>query len=655
MKTDLAQPVDLLSGPLWKFALFKAAADRFFWYQRSHHIIMDGFGASLFARRVADVYTALANRLPCPDNPFGSLTFLLEDDAAYRASEHFARDRRYWLERLADRPEPISLCGRAPAKSGSLLRQTAFLEPYALEKLRTAGRVAGTSLGPIVIAAGAAYVHRLTGAQDLVLGLPVTGRLKAVSRRVPGMVANVVPLRLTVRPRMNLSELIQGVGQEIFRALRHQRYRLEDMRRNLGLVSTDQRLFGPTVNVMAFDYRLRFAGHDATPNNLSIGPVDDLTIAVYDRPDDGGLRIDFNANSALYSVDELAQHQRRFLDLLEAIAADPPQSIDRFELLAPGERAQLLVEWNNTGRPVPDATLPALFEAQVQRSPEATALIFEETTLTYSELNLRANRLAHLLVGQGIGPETLVALALPRSIEMVFGLLAILKAGAAYLPLDPDYPAERLAFMLQDAQPALVLTTAQIAPRLPDSPSRFFLDDPDTLSALGRSLDINPTDAQRTQPFAPQNPAYVIYTSGSGGQPKGVVIEHRNLVNYLLWSDQSFYRQWGGGSPAVHAATFDGLVTTLFGPLVAGQLLTLLPPGNEAEHLGWARADGIPYSLLKLTPSHLKLLNQGLETSGCAEPDQGAYDWRGGARTKECRLLAAALRYRTAHRSLRPD
>jgi amino acid adenylation domain-containing protein/non-ribosomal peptide synthase protein (TIGR01720 family) len=203
---------------------------------------------------------------------------------------------------------------------------------------------------------------------------------------------------------------------------------------------------------------------------------------------------------------------------------------------------------------------------------------------------------------------------------MVVGLLAILKAGAAYLPLDPDYPSERLAYMLQDAQPACVITTAQIASRLAVKLPLLILDDPDVLSALDRSLAANPADAQRTQPLRVRHPAYVIYTSGSGGQPKGVVIEHGNLANYLLWSEHSFYRHWAGGSPAVHSVGFDGLITTLFGPLVTGQLLTLLPSGNEIQALTSARADCIPYSLLKLTPSHLKVLNQALETSSTHSP-----------------------------------
>jgi condensation domain-containing protein len=181
---------------------------------------MDGFSVSLFTRRVAAVYTALANKLPCPENPFGSMTLLVEDDANYRASELFERDRQYWLECLVDRPEPVSLSSRPGAKSGGLLYQTAFLELSTLDKLRATGRIAGVSLVPMVMAAVAAYLHRLIGAQDLMIGMPVTGRGKGAAGPVPGLVANVLPLRLAVRPRMSLSELVQGVGEEIFRALR---------------------------------------------------------------------------------------------------------------------------------------------------------------------------------------------------------------------------------------------------------------------------------------------------------------------------------------------------------------------------------------------------------------------------------------------------
>ena len=235
--------------------------------------------------------------------------------------------------------------------------------------------------------------------------------------------------------------------------------------------------------------------------------------------------------------------------LPQGVAADPNQTIGRVELLTSEERRQLLFEWNATTRDLPRVALPALFEAQVERSPEAIALVFEESKLGYAELNIRANRLAHFLIGQGIGPETLVALALPRSIEMIIALLGILKAGAAYLPLDPDYPVERLAYMLQDAQPACVLTSTRVAERLPDSVSIILLDHPETIRSLALSEQTNPADAQHIQPLNLNNPAYVIYTSGSTGTPKGVVITHAGVVNYATWALQAYHLNLGSGAP----------------------------------------------------------------------------------------------------------
>jgi nonribosomal peptide synthetase DhbF len=214
-KADLAKPVDLMHGPLFCFALFKMAPDRFFWYQRSHHIAMDGFGGALFDLRLADIYTALVNKLPCSENPFGSLAALLEEDASYRGSQRFARDQHYWLETLADRPDPVSLSGRPAINCTNSLRQTAYLPPSSAEKLRSVAPGAGTGLPQLIIAGIALYLHRLTGAQDLVLGLPVTGRLGAVSRRTPGILSNVLPLRLTVRPGISLSELIKQVAEHV--------------------------------------------------------------------------------------------------------------------------------------------------------------------------------------------------------------------------------------------------------------------------------------------------------------------------------------------------------------------------------------------------------------------------------------------------------
>ena len=279
---------------------------------------------------------------------------------------------------------------------------------------------------------------------------------------------------------------------------------------------------------------LELPGIVARPEPVGLGAAKfDLSLGLSERraPDGRpeGIEGLIEYRTDLFERSTVEAIGRRLVALLEAVVADPSQPIGRIELLAPEERRQLLFEWNATARDLPQLTLPALFEAQVERSPEAIALVFEDSTLTYAELNAQANRLAHLLIGRGVGPENLVALALPRSTEMVIALLGILKAGAAYLPLDPDYPVERLSYMLRDAQPACVLTSARIAQRLPESVAQLLLDHPDTAGALAQSPETNPSDAERTRPLSPHNPAYVIYTSGSTGAPKGVVVTHTGI------------------------------------------------------------------------------------------------------------------------------
>ena len=221
---------------------------------------------------------------------------------------------------------------------------------------------------------------------------------------------------------------------------------------------------------------------------------------------------------------------QRFIRLLEAVSEDVGQPIGGIDILGEEERAQILEEWNDTGHPVPESTLPELFEAQVEKLREATAVVFEEESLSYGELNRRANQLAHFLIARGIGAESIVGLALPRSFEMIVGLLGILKAGAAYLPLDLEYPKERIRFMLEDAEPACVVTQSSLAGQLPENTSLLLLDSAETRDELGGTGERNPVEWQRVQPLRPWHPAYVIYTSGPRGCPKGVVITHQNVV-----------------------------------------------------------------------------------------------------------------------------
>src|SRR4051812_42075344 len=599
MRAELARPVDLTCGPLFAYALLKAAADRFFWYSRYHHIVMDGFGFALVARRVADVYSSLVAGRASEQGTFGSIAPLLEDEAGYRRSKRFEQDRQFWIDYLADLQEPASLGERARPAAHGFIRHSGLLPFSCIQHLHSVAHRAGVSLPQFVIAAAAIFVHRLTGAQDVIVDVPLTGRMTPAARRAPWMMSNVLPLRLTVRADMSVSELAAEATRRMRQVIRHQRYNVAKLRRDIG--RADQRMFGPTINFMPFDYNLHFDGHPVTAHNLSNGPVDDLSIVVYDRLDSRDLRIDFDGNPALYSADRLAELQQRFLRLLGALA-DPDQLVGRLDILGADERHTILREWNATARAVPGATLPELFAAQVARTPEADAVVFEDERLSYGELDARSSRLAHHLRGLGVGPEVVVGLCIERSLAMLVGLLGILKAGGAYLPLDPDYPPERLSFMLADVGAPVLLPRAALRAHLPAHDAHVVCLDADW-----------PAIAQQpaTAPAAgllPQHPAYVIYTSGSTGTPKGVMIDHASLGNYIAWGIPACRLSTGTGAPVLNALAFDATVTALFLPLLSGKLVALPPEQNQFEILADRYGAG-DFSLLKLTPSHLDMLN----------------------------------------------
>ncbi|MDZ5722855.1 non-ribosomal peptide synthetase DhbF [Bacillus sp. SXabc123] len=572
MKADLAKPVDLGYDPLFNEALFIAGPDRFFWYQRIHHIAIDGFGFSLIAQRVASTYAALVKGQSAKDRSFGSLQAILEEDTDYRGSEQYEKDRQFWLDRFADGPEVVSLADRAPRTSNSFLRHTAYLPLSDVNALKEAARYFSGSWHEVVIAVSAVYVHRMTGSEDVVLGLPMMGRIGSASLNVPAMVMNLLPLRLSVSSSMSLSELILQISREIRSIRRHHKYRHEELRRDLKLIGENHRLFGPQINLMPFDYGLDFAGARGTTHNLSAGPVDDLSINVYDRTDGSGLRIDVDANPEVYSESDIKLHQQRILQLLQMASAGEDMLIGQMELLLPEEKKQVISEWNETAKPENLLSLQDMFEKQAVLTPERIALICDDVQVNYQELNEEANRLAHLLIEKGLGPEQFVALALPRSPEMVASMLAVLKTGAAYLPLDPEFPADRVSYMLEDANPSCIITTEEIAARLPDDLSvpQLVLDQAVTQEVVKCYSPDNPNVS-----VSLAHPAYIIYTSGSTGRPKGVVVTVKSLSNFLLSMQEAFSLGEEDRLLAVTTVAFDISALELYLPLISGAQIVI--------------------------------------------------------------------------------
>ncbi|MGA5493534.1 amino acid adenylation domain-containing protein [Streptomyces cinereoruber] len=575
MRADMATPADPATAPLFGFALHKVAPDRTLWYQRVHHIALDAYGFSLLSRRTAEVYTALARGEEPAPSPFGPLSAVVEEEAAYRDGERYAADRAYWRDRLADRGDHEPLAGASFPAAPDFLRASAALTPEATAGVFALARAAKATWADAVTAAFAAFLHRSTGQRDVLLSLPAMARLGSASLSVPAMVVNVLPLRVAVRPDLPLAELVAEVAAGVRDLRRHQRHRAEDIRRDLGLVGRDRGPLGPMVNVKAFDNALDFAGTPGTVHNVAAGPVDDLTLAVRHDTAAGRIAFELDANPRAYDAEGLNARCAEFVRFLtEAATAGPDTPVGRPDLLDDALLETLAGQAAATAREVAPGTVVEAFAARVREHPEAVALVAGAEELTYAELDARVDRLARLLAARGVGPERFVGIALPRGTELIVALLAVLRAGGAYLPLDLEYPAERLEFMVEDARPVCVLTTLAAAADAPDVPGTetLVLDSPDALSALA---DLAGEPAEPLPAPDGAHPAYVIHTSGSTGRPKGVVIPHSALANFLRMQAHELAMEPGDGLVAVTTVSFDIAALEIHVPLISGAAVVL--------------------------------------------------------------------------------
>ncbi|MFF3640054.1 non-ribosomal peptide synthase/polyketide synthase [Streptomyces sp. NPDC002564] len=570
MQEDLERPFDLRQGPLFVHMLFRVSADRLYWYTRVHHIVCDAFGFSLLVQRVADCYTELVSGEGTDDSgeaptgfsasPFSSLAEFTAEHVAYAESERSDRDRAYWLDRFGDDSEILNLPDRATGLWGESPRYENWLEADYFAEIKRLARQARSTWQVTLTAAATAYLRHFTRTDDVVIGFPVTGRLTPVTKTTPGMASNVLPLRVRVDPEMSFAELQRHVGQEMRGLLRHQRYRGEDLRADLGLGGFSRRMFGPSINFLPLEEGLRFGDAcTGAAHGMPSGPVDDMVIVFEGGTGDQGIGVRIAGNTAAYGEADIADHGRRFLAHLRALTAEPDRAIGTVDVLDPQERERVLTGWNGTARDLAAGTLPAWFEDRARHTPHAVAVVYEDTTLTYAELNTWANRLAHRLIGRGAGPESLVGLVLPRSVELVVAVLAVLKSGAGYLPVDPDAPAARRAAVLEEARPVLVLDGVAAVRDPGEGPAH------------------DPADSDRSAPLCADHPAYVIFTSGSTGRPKGVVVTHRNVTRLFSATEE----QYGFGPDDVwtlfHSYAFDFSVWELWGALLYGGRLVVVP------------------------------------------------------------------------------
>ena len=558
------------AGPLAGALLVRTGERHHLWFQWFHHLVVDGYSVALFTRRVAEVYTALAAGGPAPAAAFRPAALLAEAERAYLGSERAEADRAYWAARHADAPAVTGLTEESAPAAPAALRHRVTLSAEASAAVLDAARATRTTWAEAATAGFAVYLHRMTGTPDAVLGMHFMARTAPGTLRVPGMAVNILPVRLPVAGTDTFGRLLRAAAAELRDARRHQLHRGEEIRRDLGLVGTDRRLHGPLLNLKPFDLDLDFAGTPGRTVNLASGPVDDFSLSVARSPE-GLLLLEFDANPALHTEAGLATHARRCADLLTRLAADPERPVGEVRLLADTELAAVLHDWNDTARAVREGTLVSRIAERTAATPDAVAVVFEGAELTYRELDERAGALAGRLAAAGAGPDRVVGVAVPRSADLLVALLGVLKSGAAYLPLDTGYPAERLALMVEDAAPVRVVTVPEALEHLPEG-----------ARAAALLLDADGPRAEPTAP-GPDHAAYVIYTSGSTGRPKGVVVTHRAIVNRLAWMQHTYRLRADDRVLQKTPAGFDVSVWEFFWALCEGATVVLARPEGHRE------------------------------------------------------------------------
>ncbi|MEY9894317.1 amino acid adenylation domain-containing protein, partial [Catenulispora sp. MAP5-51] len=575
MWRDMHRPVDLATGPLFTQAVFRAGPDRFLWYQRVPHIAVDGFGASVVLARQAAVYTALAAGRDPAAGALAPYSELIAADAAYRVSPASGQDAAYWRTALDGCPEAVGPDGRR-VRRARLLPSRHRVE-FGVEEsagIRAAARLAGVGVAEFLVGAAAAYLHRGTGAEDVVVGFPTIGRPTTL-RGIPGMTTNVLPVRLAVRPHTSVAALLTQTSGAVRDAMRHQLHRHESIRTALNL-GPDAALWGLSVNVVPDSAVLTFGDCPAEVHTLASGPVDDMRLNVYGASSDGVLSVAFDANPEVHTADSVRALADRFQRVLTAMATVPgDQAVGRLPVLGPAERERVLRTWNATTVPTPSTPMPSLFHERASQYPDTVAVVADDTTLSYGELDARAGRLAHRLIAAGVGPESVVGICLPRGAAMVTAILAVWKAGGAFLPLDPGYPAERIAFMVQDAHPTCVVTISDLTTVVAgDSDVPLLILDDGALEAADEPMD------EPTAPVAvlSSHAAYVIYTSGSTGRPKGVVVTHAGLPSLAAAQIAEFDLTADSRVLACSSPSFDASVWELLMAFAAGGTMVIAPP-----------------------------------------------------------------------------
>ena len=548
--------------------LLRVGDDRWYWYQRYHHLLVDGFSFPAITRQIAAIYRAWQRGEATPESPFTPFAEVVDEYQRYAGSEAWQRDKAFWQAQRQALPAPASLSA-APlggrAAGSDIWRMKLEMNADAFRRL--ASHAPQCQPADLALALTTLWLGRLCNRMDYAAGFIFMRRMGSAALTSTGPVLNVLPLAVHIDAQETLADLAMRLAAQLKKMRRHQRYDAEQIVRDSGKAAGDEPLFGPVLNVKVFDYQLDIDGVQAVTHTLATGPVNDLELALF--PDEtGGLSLEILANKARYDEAELRRHMARLTALLAQFAADPTLRCGEAEMLSADELARLAAV-NDTAVPLPATTLSALVADQARKTPDAPALADARWQFSYREMRQQVVALAQLLRQRGVKPGDSVAVALPRSVFLTLALHGIVEAGAAWLPLDTGYPDDRLRMMLEDARPSLLIATEDQLARFSDIPG---------LESLCYQQPLAAGDDAPLALSKPDHTAYIIFTSGSTGRPKGVMVGQTAIVNRLLWMQDRYPLSADDVVAQKTPCSFDVSVWEFWWPFIAGAQLVMAEP-----------------------------------------------------------------------------
>ncbi|SFX17711.1 non-ribosomal peptide synthase domain TIGR01720/amino acid adenylation domain-containing protein [Thermoactinomyces sp. DSM 45891] len=589
IRKEIEKPFSLIGNDLFYLAIYRKSESCYGLFVKVHHLIFDGWSVQLLAKQICEMYEGVEE-----EHKAGSYIDYIGKEQRYLQSERLIKNKEFWMTKFETLPE-LLFAENQDGYEGK--RKSFVMDPSFSAKMKGLSKKYQCSLNEWYIMLVQIYLHKIVGRRDIVIGTPVYNRSGKNEKETIGMFTSTMPLRCEIDVESSVTEYLKAVKREIRQCYMHQKYPYNLLANDLQLKKHGyDSLFQLAVNYYNFQANNQLFDPEEIHNGHQLFP---MQIVVKDWSEEGSLQLDFDYKTSMFTDKYVEQMNARIIYLAEQIFQNPDVSIGNLTLLSDAEMKELVYDFNDTDADYPkEKTVTERFEEQVQRIPNHVAVSCRDESLTYAELNGKANQLARSLVKCGIGRGDIVGIFADHSLDLPVAILGILKTGAAYVPIDVKTATSRMEEILLDSEASSLLTNREVPKDMSFTGPVMNFQDPYWYTGDSSNLDVK---------YSPNDLVYMIYTSGSTGKPKGVMIEHRGLMNYVWWAQKMYVRDVHDSFALYSSLAFDLTVTSIFTPLIGGNQIRVYPE-NDDNFVLYDILEDNRVSIIKLTPAHLSLL-----------------------------------------------